>query len=101
MCFDVNNIDENMYVEVHKYYLCIKFDIVFKIYQVVLLLHLKKNFLRYFCVPSATGYKPLEHANCSEPVSIDESLIPTGKSFHSDGKDVSHFNMAATTYRPQ
>lgn len=32
MCFDVNNIDENMYVEVHKYYLCIKFDIVFKIY---------------------------------------------------------------------
>lgn len=31
MCFNVNNIDENMYVEVHKYYLCIKFDIVFKI----------------------------------------------------------------------
>lgn len=41
MCFDVNNIDENMYVEVHKYYLCIKFDIVFKIYQVVLFQHLK------------------------------------------------------------
>lgn len=38
MCFIVNNIDENMYVEVHKYYLCIKFDIVFKIYQVVLFL---------------------------------------------------------------
>lgn len=49
MCFDVNNIDENMYVEVHKYYLCIKFDIVFKIYLVVLFLHLKNNFifLRY------------------------------------------------------
>lgn len=31
MCFNVNIIDENMYVELHKSYLCIKFDIVFKI----------------------------------------------------------------------
>lgn len=31
MCFNVNIIDENMFVGVHKYYLCIKFDIVFKI----------------------------------------------------------------------
>lgn len=37
MCFCVNIIGENVYVVVrtyvHKYYLCIKFDIVLKIYM--------------------------------------------------------------------
>lgn len=66
MCFDVNNIDENMNVEVHKYYLCIKFDIVFKIYLVVLFLHLKNNLLRYLRVT-------LDHENYVQSVVLSDA----------------------------